>query len=173
MVNTNNIRTLIKKISDADNILKRSKEGEYSTEININDDDWLEKAKRLSEEFKSVHANLMEKISRQLLFSFKAASDAERKLIWNALAKTEYLNDYLDVPNDKRTFENQLLMLIIKDLGFDTRDALLDLNHLIDLEKRKKIDYKGIINQLLPFADGYDKHGMGSMKSILLNVINN
>jgi hypothetical protein len=168
-----NIKSLIIEISDADNILKRSKEGEYSTEININDDDWLEKAKRLSEEFKTVHSNLIEKISRQLLFYFKITSDAERKLIWDTLAKTEYLNDYLDVPNDKNTFENQLLMLVIKDLGFDTRDALLELNHLIDLEKRKKTDYKETINQLLPFADDYDKHGMGSMKSILLNVINN
>jgi len=165
------IKKLVDLVVTSDAALTRAKTAVDAVEIDRNDPDWMAQAQSRSSEYRAAHQHLLHKISRALLDTFESRTAAERILIWDTLAETVTLCDYLDVPAEEAGFENELLLLIIKNLGSDPRDRLLLLNDLIIVEQKKNLQYRETVQRLLPLADDRDKYGMGSTRDLLQKAL--
>ena len=164
---------LLEKITTVDKLLIKSKENDYSDPIDVNQKDWLEKAKFQSVGFLKDNEDLISEVTKDLILNFEKLNESERTRILVELDKTRYLNEYLTLSSmDRGSFKNSLLVLIIQNLGNDSRDSLLELNKILKEAERRKIDYKKIINNLIPFASDLNKHGQGSMRDILKKTLN-
>jgi len=170
MNNQDRIYKLKKKIREIDIVLTNSRKKKYSKNIIINNDNWLEIAKKQSEAFEKEHLKKVNDITKTILDDFSFLNNSEKKLLIREIGDTENLKDLLNVPKQYDSIKNKFTLLIITSSEFDPRDTLLELNEIIDLAKKERINYKKIISELIPIADDTNKHGMGSMKDILHKI---
>jgi hypothetical protein len=63
------------------------------------------------------------------------------------------------------------MVLIISDLGSDTRDVLMEVHALKQMADELKIDFESVIKRHLHLANTENKHGMGSMRTILEQML--
>ncbi|SIS97515.1 hypothetical protein SAMN05421766_10612 [Zobellia uliginosa] len=173
MIECNN---LIEEMLNTERILVKSKKEKYSNSIDINDDDWLDIAKKQKNAFYNENRNIIELISKKLIENFPKYDAIQRNKIINTFSNLENLKSLVSSTNlnDKSSidwFHEKILFFILNDLGDDTRDALLEIDELKKLSRKNNIDLKNIIKKYLAFANDKNKHGMGSVKSIFNDII--
>ena len=161
---------IVNDIKSIDHLLITTKKEKYSKAIDINKDNWMEIARQQTIAFQNEHLDQITAISQDLLQNFEKLSETEREEVLTALEQTEYFQDLLRTAPDKESFRSSLLILVLQNLGSDTRDALLELDSIVKKAKSENIDYKEIVEELIPLADDTDKHGMGSMRDILKKI---
>jgi len=166
------INDLVQKIRSTDKILIESNDENYADPIDMNRDDWLEKAKLKSQEFLKEHYEIIMEVSEDILFDFDKFGANERKIVLDEISNTKHLYHYLQIPLDeKQYFRYAFLLVIVRNLGLDSRDAFLEINELVKDAERKNVDYKKLLKELIPLADDTDKHGMGSIREIFRSIV--
>lgn len=148
--------------------------------IDINDPDWMEKAKeasRLNPEQIKVISYLRQYILHFVHTSEKDLQDKLRKIILSNLNVADrifYTIEELKFIKGKKgiSYIRDALELIAY-LGFvsDARDTVLYLKEIIILAKKEKIDYKSMIMNALPFVCLDVCGNFGSMKKIMEDVV--
>ncbi|MFD0861153.1 hypothetical protein ACFQ1M_02950 [Sungkyunkwania multivorans] len=163
---------LLEEIRITDKMLTESREKNYSENIDINQDNWLEIAQERSEAFRKEHSKTLDEVTKSILTNFDHLDTKEKKLLIETIGGTDNLKDMLRLTEEYDTIENKILLLIISNVSADIRDTMLELNDIVDLAAKNKIAYKKIIKKYLPIADDTNKHGgMGSMKSYLTRMV--
>ncbi|MGJ8667108.1 MAG: hypothetical protein ACSHW7_12135 [Patiriisocius sp.] len=168
------IDQLIKLIINTERELILSKQKYITDKIDINKDGWMEKVQIENQNFLNYNKYILAKASNTLINDFDNLNKGERDLLWNAFSNSDLFNTYFGIYEDDikvESFKDNFIKLIIQDLGNDTRDALLEIEELIEYAKENNIDYVSTIKEVIPYSNSVDKHGMGSMKSILEKII--
>ncbi len=166
------LNILLQKIRSFDQIMTKDNKENYPEVIDINADDWIEQAKMQMTKFQETHFEIITEASKDILNNFDKFTEEERKTILDEVANTKHLHHYLQVPADeKEYYKYSFLLIIVKNLGLDSRDTYLELNELVNDAEKNNIDYKAIVNELIPLADDNDKHGMGSIKELFQGIV--
>ncbi|MCJ8289315.1 MAG: hypothetical protein HRT58_22695 [Crocinitomicaceae bacterium] len=166
---------LIRELKEVETILTKSKVEKYSKPIDLNQDDWFQVAQQQSTNFYEENRSILESISKSFIDFFPKYDISQQKEILLALRSTENLRNNLSTniheENSKEWFDERVLMFILRDLGNDTRDEMMEMNALYKSSKEQNIDLLAIIKSKIEFANDEDWHGMGSAKSILQKTI--
>ena len=140
-------------------------------EIDINDPDWQEKLQRspkladtlgLREEIREV--------TDSLIWNFYDSNSAGRNKIKKLLRNNDgfaYSMEASPSQEPAENFRKDLALLIMDDLGPDTRDAIVNLESLIVEAKAQGVRTQQILKEMKKKAGTTDHHGMGSMKKLL------
>jgi hypothetical protein len=67
----------------------------------------------------------------------------------------------------EENFRKDLALLIMDDLGLDTRDTIMNLEALVVGAKAQGIRTQQILREMKKKAGTTDHHGMGSMRKLL------
>lgn len=165
------LQELREKIIATDQVLSESRMANYSGPIDLNRDDWFEIARKQSAAFREEHSEVVSDLTREILDGVNTLNDHDKRIIINDIRSTENLRNLLNLTGDQDTVENKIILFIITSSGVDKRDALLELNDLIELAKEKGVNYKSIIEEFLPFLDVTNSSEIRSMKEILEQMI--
>lgn len=165
---TSLINDIINAIVTVDQKLVDYEKDSKSIEIDITQSGWQEKLKIRSDIFYKENGMIIKELEEFLVLNFKKISHADRKKIWQTLAKTKAIKyNIAKHDENEKDFEKAFLLEIIANLRPDPRDSLLSLNSLVNRCESENIDYKLIITKLIPFSDDEDWSTMGSMRSYL------
>ena len=74
-------------------------------------------------------------------------------------------------PTTASAFRDHLILFSIKDLGRDTKDAILWLQSLCEKANSAGIKTGPILEDVAQLSSDVNKHGMGSTRSLLLGSI--
>lgn len=166
---------LIREFKEVEKVLTKSKLERYSEPIDINQDDWFQVAQQQSVNFHKENRSILESISKALIEFFPKYDVSQQKEILLTLRNTESLRNNLSTniheENSKEWFNEKILIFILRDLGNDTRDEMMEVNALYKSSKEQGIDLIEIIKSNIEFANDEDWHEMGSAKSILKKTI--
>ena len=170
-----NTNTLIKEIVEIDKILTQSDKANYSQKIDLNQDNWMELCIQSSKNFYEENRSVLESVSKKILLNFPKYNLSQRQQIFAALKKTKHLKSYISTnlheKNTKEWFQERILIFILYDLGFDTRDEIVEINALCNASKQHNIDLSEIVKAQIEYANDINWHGMGSTKSLLERLL--
>jgi len=169
------LKALINRINEVDVELGESKVHQKAVQIDLdNPNGEKESGKRMNAFFYEYGFNIQD-VTAEVMTFFVRSKLNERVQLWKGLSETKLLKNYLYIDREEQGsvawFKDRILLMIVNDLGSDTRDVLLEIQVLSELAKEKNIDFHAIVGKYLYLANKKDKHGMGSMKTILERML--
>jgi hypothetical protein len=72
-------------------------------------------------------------------------------------------------PQTAADFRRHLLLFSVQDLGTDTRDAIVTLDHLCAQARKAGLDVAPALREVAELSSDANRHRMGSAKSLLLD----
>lgn len=171
------MNALLSEIIEMDKILAQSYQNKYQNEIDMSNKNWRALAIQEGKDFYEEHRDAIEPLSERIVDAFQKCDAAQRQEIFVALKRTKQLSSYLSTNQhekySKEWFNERIFLFILHDLGYDTRDALMEIHALNVKSKKHNVDLVEIIKANRRLADDVNWHGMGSTKRILDNWIAN
>lgn len=115
----------------------------------------------------------MQSLLRELIVVYQKTSKDVRVALRKFLADYRAFAWAASLPSDSRTAEglrDQLLLFSLKDQGRDSRDALLELQHLCREARISGVDAAPILKEVAALSSEENKFKMGSTKEMLLKA---
>lgn len=168
-------RDLIRAIEDFEEKFSSVKQ----KSIDINQENWLEEARKVSLEFQKDIEPEISKLRDFLFNAFASLDNKSRREIMETISKTKVVLNNLSIPltrlssseNKNRAFEQALILETLLDLKPDYRDRLLYLNELITLAGANGISVKDTIQKILPYTDECNQNNPHCIRKYLMNYI--
>jgi hypothetical protein len=115
----------------------------------------------------------MESLLRELIAAYQKTSEDVRMTLRKFFADYRAFSWAASLHSNPRTAEglrDQLLLFSLKDQGRDSRDALLELQHLCGEARLSGLDAAPIFQEVAVLSSEVNKFKMGSTKEMLLNA---
>jgi hypothetical protein len=115
----------------------------------------------------------MESLLRELTAVYQKTSEDVRVALRKLFADYRAFAWAASLPSKPRTAEglrDQLLLFSLKDQGRDSRDALLELQHLCHEARNSGVDAAPILKEVAALSSEENKFKMGSTKEMLLKA---
>lgn len=118
--------------------------------------------------------NIANAIVNEIMVVFPKVNSSQRQRISDLIGKNDrilWTLDFNEQTNSIKTLEKQLLWFIIRDQGTDTRDAILELNELVNNCEKLGFDVANMMKKYSHLASTKNKYGWGSTQSLILGSI--
>lgn len=138
---------------------------------NVSDDAWV---KTLYKNLKELNIqNDVDSLMEEILTDFPNVTASQRSAIINVY-RNHHLGWICTIGTRIETssdFEKSLLLFVIVDQGKDTRDAILELNHIVKQGKLLQLPVSTILKKVSKLASTKDVYGWGSTRDLLLRHV--
>ena len=110
-----------------------------------------------------------EQVIQRVIELFLAANSKGRSQIRKLLADNENFTWAMVTPmssDPEIVFRDSVLLVIMADTA-DTRDAISEIQNLVNSARASGINYRPIMRQLAKVAGTTDRYGFGSMRTVI------
>ncbi len=117
-------------------------------------------------------ADQAEAVLRALIDEYSAGDETTRVAIRGLFDRHTSFRWAAQLPREWDSapeFRARLVHLSARDQGADTRDEILELQHLCDQARHAGIAVDPILDEVAGMSSDVDRYGMGSMRSVILN----
>ncbi|MFN8390723.1 MAG: hypothetical protein U0136_10570 [Bdellovibrionota bacterium] len=112
----------------------------------------------------------VEALLEEIIDEYPSLKDSERISVRKLFRKCPHVTWAVESPQDddpSLRFRKQLILFSIKDMSSDTRDAILELQHIATTAVRAGIDIYPLLMEAAEWSSDENIFGMGSTRRLL------